>query len=249
MLIGPAPGGGWACVLQADHAVMVGEIADALGSDVIGGVPPRAVVDAAYGHELGWRGHPEVVFNPETGLPLTALEEPLGDLLPLQLEGPRLLGEQDPTAGLLSSLKHMDRYEEPRPWALIRARYRTIRRFRAASKRLQRDLRKRSSIDPVLEPWAAVMVDFSDRVWHAMLGRREGTCWELPLPGENGQTKLELRARGSDWEIDPWPFRVSSLSISGPARILEHRLPDQKALDQAFEEASVIDLRFNLTRP
>lgn len=247
MLIGPAPEGGWAFVLQEDHAVMTGEIAESLGSDSIGGTPPRAVIDAAYGHEVGWRGERELVLNRDSGLPMSALEAPLNFHLPLQLDGPRLLGEESAEAGLLSSLKHLSRYEQPSPWALILKRHRLVRKYRAESIRLQDELRGRSSLAPELEPWCVGLVDFCDRLSHAMIKQRGNLAYELPLPDSKGAVKLSLNATGSRWTSEPWPFRKQSLGFSVSARILTRRFEDQVSLERAFSDAPVTTLFFEIS--
>lgn len=250
MIVGSRPDGGHAVVLQADHAVMTGELAAAWGAEAFGGPPLEAVVTAAAGHELGWAERDRPRLDRATGLPYTARDLPLAEHLPMQLEGPRRLGEREPLAGLLAAVKHARRYERPATLALVRRRHRLVRRFLADSARLQDELRRRAGAPEAAVERGWRVVDTCDRMSHALLvGRDPLVLRGVPAAG-SARADLTLRSGGPGTHVvAPWPFAGDRLRLEVPARVLRGTCADQAALDAAFAAAPVEGLVFDLRPP
>lgn len=232
---------GHALVLQADHAVMTGRIADVWSAEALGGRPHPAVARAAYGHELGWDSGDPASLNEATGLPFSSLELPLEHHLPMQLDGPRRLGESDPDAGLLASLKHSNRYRDPALPALIKRKHRLTRRFLEDSKALQSRLREESTIAPEQEEWSWHLVDACDRLSHFVIMHRERMELDISLPDGKGSVRFTARRHPDHWTAEPWPFGVDRLHLTVNARIVEGTFGSQEDLDAAVQSSEVVE--------
>lgn len=228
---------GHALVLQSDHAVMTGQIADLWVAEALGGLPHPAVARAAYGHELGWDSGDPASLNEASGLPFSALELPLEHHLPMQLDGPRRLGESDPDAGLLASLKHSNRYRNPALLALIKRKHRLTRRFLEDSKALQSRLREQSTIAAEDEEWSWQLVDACDRLSHFVIMLRDRMDLDISLPEGRGNVRFTANRHPDHWTASPWPFSVDRLHLTVRARIIEGVFDRQDDLDAAVRNA------------
>ena len=238
MIIGPHPRG-YFVVLQRDHATMTAQLARAWGSPAVGGPADEVVVVAAAEHERGWDGRDLPILDPAAGVPCGPGDIPLAAHLPMQLDGPRELGESDPHAGLLVAIKHCNRYRPVAPQALLLRRHRQVARFRRDSARLQRDLRARiaapdSEID---RQWRTLHA--CDTISHAQLTAVPRLVGAV-VPGADGRpVTLTSAAAVGGLAIDPWPFSGAEVRLDVPGRVLAGGCTSQAELERAFTAAPV----------
>jgi len=233
-------------VEQLEHARMTGALTEAWGSEAVGGSPHPAAVRAARGHEQGWVGREAPLLDPETGGPLTALAMPVDFLTEVQLQGPAALGQDDPEAALLVSQKHLNRYGEPAPYALVRRRHRLVRRFRRESAALQASLRERSELPRDLEEPAWRAMDACDTISHALIMRRAETRPRVVGPDGQALEVVGTRVADDDWTFSPWPFRPPELELEVGARLLNSNSQTQDELEAAYSQATPITVTYRL---
>lgn len=249
MILAPHPDGHVA-VTQAEHAAMAAAIADSWGNERFGTLEPREPVRlAAERHEMAWEEwdrSPEL--DPATGLPFTVSALDPVVHLPMQVEGPRRLGEQSAYAGLLASLKHASMYERPSALGMLRSRARHVRAYLDASCELQADLRARVDADDaeVERNWRLVRT--FDALSHDLLLDR-APCARSGVPAAAG-AKLELSLERHDGghTLDPWPFASGAVTLDVRGRMLEGTFSDEERMRTALASAPEVVLTYELVR-
>ena len=234
---------------QQSHAWISGQLARGWGNERFGAVLPyEEVCLGAEQHDVGmaaWDLAP--TRNPETGLPHSFVEMPLGVHIELWRTGPRLLLSQSRYAALLASMHGCRLYEMrdlSRTAAPDASKIREfLRRQREFQERLVRSLRADEELlarnSQLVWTWdfmsLAVCLDWAP-------------CTAKDVPADDGEVDLEL-APGPGIRrliVAPWPFAGHAVTVRCEGRRLKSGYESDDALAQAFAEAPWETVEFDL---
>jgi hypothetical protein len=224
-------------ILQHDHALLAGEMLEAVGNGVFGApVPFEAVLHAVGFHDVGWQardlgcphnpqGRPRHVFEISISFALGAWQDSVGAAI-----------EFHPYSGLLVSLHAMHlaaaaRAKEP-------ADLFQLERFLQGQTEIQESMRTDLPLRGGLaEPGRAdeedlLLANFGlmrlmdqlslDLCFDALMFDRVEGVYPRPM-GEAVTFRID-RPKSGHFRMDPWPFAKSRLDLEIPAK----RLPNKK---------------------
>lgn len=240
---------------QPSHAWISGQLARAWGNARFGAVEPfEEVCLAAEQHDIGmaaWDLSP--TFNPETGLPHSFIEMPLGTHLLLWRFGPRHLVPQSRYAALLTSMHGARLYARRNLDRLAAADAAAVRGFLDEQREFQDRLLASLRRDPVTAPAAdpSVVSRNSDLVWTwDLLSLALCLDWapqSVPgVPTADGPAELQLTAQDGALVLDPWPFAADAVTVRCEGKRLSHPLQSDQALQEVLAGAPFETVRFEL---
>jgi hypothetical protein len=192
--------------------------------------------------------------NPDTGLPHSFTQMPLGAHLELWTEGPRRLLRQSRYAALLAAM-HGRRLYDGRDLAQMQpAQADAIREFVARQRRFEAQLLAALRTDPSTAPAVAgeVLARNSQLVWTwDFLSLALCLDWAptvaREVPTSDGPVDLELERRSSGAHtLDPWPFAESSVSVRCEGQLLTGAFDTDEQLHEALSVAPWVTLQFEL---
>lgn len=227
---------GWLAIGQPSHAWVSGQLARAWGNERFGAVEPlEEVCLAAEQHDVGWaRRDLEPLHNPDTGLPRSFMEMPLGLHLGLFTDGPRSLVSQSRYAAMLVSM-HGSRLYERRDLDRASAEdAEAIRGFLAGQRAFQDELLAALGADPAQVERASLLIWTWDYLSLALcLGWSPATA--KGCPGAEGTVDVTVRAGAPGVvRVEPWPFGVRALSVRCEGRRLLRRFSTEEEMRAAF---------------
>ena len=237
---------GHVVVWQRAHAAMCAQLARAWGNAAFGGFEPRTIVElAAERHEMGMDGE-RPALDPATGLPKDFDALSHREHLPVQFDGPELLAEIEPYAGLLASLHHESFYRRTSPLAVLTRDGRVERRALRRAARLQQRLRAQLAPRDEEVDRNRRLVRYWDGLSHDLLYRR-WPCVRRGVPATGGERHdIRLAADGDRLTLEPWPLRSASERVSVSGRLLRERCADEAQLRAALDAAPEVELAFVL---
>lgn len=215
-------------VMQIDHSVISGQLAEAWGGDSAAALDPRdSVLLAARLHDIGWR-HWEAMprINADTGRPPNFLDVNIEEHLRLYRLGIQEVEDLDPYAGLLVSMHaagiYTGRYgtqpalkmtRAPDAQALVDA---FVSEQEARYGALQTELDV--SVDDLWRNYLLLQI-FDRLSLRVCQGDPAGPGpLEIVLPDD--ATLQVVRADDGAEELSPWPFAVDELTVSVPTRTI-----------------------------
>jgi Protein of unknown function (DUF3891) len=242
---------------QPSHAWISGQLARAWGNARFGAVEPyEEVCLAAEQHDIGmaqWDLAP--TRNPDTGLPHSFTQMPLGVHMELWRAGPPRLVRQCRYAALLAS-RHGSRLYEARDLpALSEADAEAVRSFLDDGRRFRQELLASLRRDPGTAQVASeqVFARNSQLIW----------TWDLvslalcldwapraaqQVPTADAPIELHLRPGDQPHQviIDPWPFADMSVTVRCEGQRLTARFETDEALGEALARAPWETLQLEL---
>jgi Protein of unknown function (DUF3891) len=223
---------------------MCGEIARAWGNEVFGGFEPRALVElAADRHDMGMDGELPTLDR-RTGLPRDYAALSHAEHLPPQFDGPELLAEIEPYAGLLASLHQQSFYRRTSMVAVLTRDGRIERRALRRTARLQERVRAQVDTSQVERNWR--LVRYWDGLSHdLLLGHWPRLRRSVPAAGESTRD-VQLDVDGGHFTLDPWPFRTERERFAVTGLLLQERFTDEQSLRAAVDTAPEIELAYEL---
>lgn len=244
-------------VMQVDHAVVSGQLAEAWGGSAVPVLDPReAVITAARLHDIGWR-HWEAAarLNADTGRPANFLDVVIDDHLRLYRLGIEEVEAVDPYAGMLVAMHAAGIYTgrfgtQP---ALLLSRAPAVQEvvdaFVAEQEARFGAARDALGVDQG-DLWRNYMLlQVFDRLsLRLCLGDPGGMGpLEIALPEDRVLT-VALDDDGVE-RLDPWPFTVDELVVEVPTRTIPlEGYADDAALQAAIADAPV-ERRTTTLRP
>jgi hypothetical protein len=213
-------------VMQVDHALLSGDLADAWGSEAVPALdPPAEVRLAARLHDCGWRSWEDApVLDPETGRPENFLDVEVPRHLVFYQAAVDEVAGRDRYAGMLVS-KHAagiytGRYGTQPGMLITRAPevQSAVDAFVARQEAWHEGLRAELGVSED-ELWRNYMLlQVFDRLslWLCK-GDPAGTGrMEIPLPGREEPLVIEPTDDGA--RLDPYPFIEEGLIVHVPVR-------------------------------
>jgi Protein of unknown function (DUF3891) len=244
---------------QPSHAWLSGQLARSWGNEEFGPVEPREEVClGAEQHDIGmaaWDLTP--TRNPDTGLPRSFMEMPLGVHLELWSAGPRHLVRQSRYAALLAAMHGRRLYELRDLTRLPSGEALAIQEFIEGQRRFEEELLASLRADPASAPWAAdpVVARNSQLVWKwdfvslaLCLDWAPTAAQEVPTA--NGSAELTLApgdGRGK-LRFDPWPFSSEPVELRCEGQRLAGRFDTDEELHDALARAPWVTVEFELVR-
>lgn len=219
---------------QPAHAWVSGQLARAWGSERFGAVEPwEDVCLAAEQHDAGmaaWESRP--TFNPETGLPRSFMELPLGEHLEIWWSAAPLVMAQSPYAALLVSMHGSALYERRDLERLSPADAERARAFLAGQRELQERLIADLDADPatvrrhqrLIWAWDSLSLGL-------LLGWPPFTLRAVPARDE------EIDVEVSGGTLDPWPFAAPAVTVRCDGRRLAGPYASEEAMRAALASA------------
>ena len=246
-------------ISQTSHSWISGQLARVWGNKLFGEFEPlEPICYAAEQHDLGfleWENQP--TLNMETGLPYTFDELPESLHLDIWRTGIYQLRPVCSYASLIVSLHFCGLCERFHQRQNGPGRSEASQ-FLEEQRTYQQKTRETLSQDPLFARAISTEVLAYHRdliaVWDLFsLELCRGRSREFKLPEvrlSNGKhVDLRLRQRSEAekiWEVDPWPFRVASLTTLCEGRVLERRFTDQKQMREALRNANRTTIQFRL---
>ena len=240
---------GWLAIGQPSHAWISGQLARAWGNERFGAVAPlEEVCLAAEQHDVGWaRQDLEPIYNPDTGLPRSFMEMPLGVHLGIFTEGPRSLVSQSRYAAVLVSMHGHRLYARRDLDRALPEDADAIRGFLAAQRAFQGELLAALGADPAQVERASLLIWTWDYLSLALcLGRSPATAKGCPTAGAPVDLELVAGAVPNSVRLQPWPFAARALTVRCEGRRLSERLGSEEEMRAAFERAPWESLEFEL---
>jgi len=265
---------GWWLIRHPDHAHLAGEFATAWGNELFRKPEPRArVLKGIACHDDGWAlrdAHPTVTrqgkpsaFSAELVGKYSAFEEiDLEDYLAVRDRAVRIVGEDDPYAGLLIAMHtynlltaHADRSTIAPDGLML------LDQFLASQRKYQSELRLRitsdSSLSEVEKSAQTIFEHF--RLLQACDNLSLLTCVAFASPAHllhplalNGGGTAEVKVlpvAPRVFRLDPWPYAVEEIAFTFPARHLEGKLfADSSSLEKAYLAAPIEELTVKLLK-
>jgi len=224
---------------QPSHAWLSGQLARAWGSEPFGRVEPlEEVCLAADQHDVGWmKLDIEPSLNPETRLPYSFTETPVGVHLRLWTDGAERLLSQSRYATWLVS-RHGTRLYERRDLSRLSATdAQAVQRFLEDQGAFQESLAHSLGADPAELARNSRLIWTWDYLSLALcLGWSPATARGAPTPSGEIDIRLEVvdadRAR-----LDPWPFAAEAVVVRAEGRRLTGRFDSESELRRAFTDA------------
>lgn len=239
-------------VMQVDHAVISGQLAEAWADEI---TARDSVIVAARLHDIGWRHwEAEPRIDTDTDQPTNFLSVQIDEHLRLYRLGIEEVAALDPYAGLLVSMHsagiYTGRYGTQPALKLTRApdAQSLVDVFVAEQEARYEAVRDGLGVSPD-ELWRNyLLLQVFDRLsLRACLGDPAGPGpMEVVLPDK--QT-LHVAADGDDQTVSPWPFVVDQLTLDVPTRVIHLTgYHDDDALRTELENA-VVERRSVTLRP
>lgn len=249
------------CIPQSQHAALAGQLAAAWGNEVFEPFSPHAeVVEAATRHDDGmddFDAEPEL--DPDTGLPRDFMRMPLDVWLGCWRQGPALVAEDSPYAGILVSLHGVGllgyrRLDDPDEAAVAAV-------WTGEQEELREEAAHEVERDPEVAPGLGGGALERNRAliwaWDAMsLGvcvpRLPGVYDEVPAAGGSERITFEEVEGTRDGDaftgtrtiaVDPWPFAGDTVELQARGRLLTERFEDRESMQAALVAAEVRVLR------
>jgi hypothetical protein len=238
-------GDGVLAVGQAAHAWLCGQMARAWGNDRFGAVVPRdEVALGAEQHDVGMTEsdlRPE--RNPETGLPVSFIEMPIGENLALWRAGPSRLITQSPYAALLAAMHGRRLYARRDLGRAPADEAELVRDFLAHSRSLEQQLRTSVEAgDAEIERNSRLVWTWDSLSLGLLLDWAPFTLRDVPAAG--GTVDVEVSPDGT---VEPWPFAgPSPVPLHCDGRRLTGPYASDAALVEAMESAPWETVRFEL---
>jgi len=265
---------GWWLITHPDHARLAGAFAAAWGNDMFRKPEPRArVLHGISTHDDGWAArdaHPSITregkpsaFSTELVGKYSAFEEiDLADYLAVRERAVRIIGEDDPYAGLLIAMHtynlltaHGDRSTiAPDQLPLLDA-------FLDRQREYQDQLVARIQADDTLTPEEKdrTTIQKHFRLLQACDNLSLLTCVAFdapanllhPLPLKDGSsTEVQVQAVAPrHFQLDPWPFEEREVTFSFPARHIRGRhFTSSNTLERSFFESPIETLEVTLSK-
>ena len=230
-------------VMQVDHAVISGQLAEAWAGEI---AARDSLIVAARLHDIGWRHwEAEPRLNTDTDQPTNFLNVQIDEHLRLYRLGIEEVAAVDPYAGLLVSMHsagiYTGRYGTQPALKLTRAPdvQSLVDDFVAEQEARYEAVRDGLDVSQD-ELWRNyLLLQVFDRLsLRVCLGDPAGPGpMEVVLPDE--QT-LHIAADGDDQTVTPWPFAVDQLAIDVPTRTIPLTgYANDDALRTTLEQAEV----------
>jgi hypothetical protein len=230
---------------QPSHAWISGQVARAWGNERFGYVEPyEEVCLAAEQHDIGMAEYdlgPQ--RNPETGLPRSFMEMPIGLHLQLWTQGPRRIIKQSRYAALLTSMHGVRLYRLRDLDRLPPQDAQAIRDYINREERFQHELIESLQSDPATAQGVAPaqLARNSQLIWTwdslslaLCLEWAPWTAHDVPTASGGGATELSVSLGNEPNELilDPWPLKT-------PTRVHceGQRLTEPAATDNALAKA------------
>jgi Protein of unknown function (DUF3891) len=241
---------------QPSHAWISGQLARAWGNTRFGAVEPyEEVCLAAEQHDIGmaaWDLAP--ALNPDTGLPQSFIEMPIGTHMLLWRIGPKRVLPQSRYAAVLVSMHGARLYERRNPESLAPDQADAVRAFLGEQREFQDRLLASLRTDAATAPAAAadVVARNSDLVWiWDFLSLALCLDWAPQdlqhVPTVDGPAELKLTAPNPGaLRLDPWPFTADRVTVSCEGRRLTERVATDQLLQEALATAPWETVRFEL---
>lgn len=257
---GEAPG--HLCIPQQQHAGLSGQLARAWGNEGFPAPEPwPEICLAAERHDDGMQAFDaDPDRDPDTGLPRGFMRMPLDTWLECWSQGPRVVGEDSPYAGILVSMhgEHLLGYRrlEDEPQEAREA----AQRWREEQAELREGLARRAAEDARLaEALDAETLESGRRListWDAM---SLALCMpRLPasfdgIPCERSEREVAMRETGMPGgrlmiAVDPWPFSASQVPLVAGGRRLSGPLAEDEDPGEALRSAPHEQLSFTLVQ-
>jgi hypothetical protein len=251
------------CIPQSQHAAISGQIARAWGNDLF--PVPRPwdyVCEAAARHDEGmddFDAEPEL--DAETGLPRSFMRMPLGIWLDCWRQGPSIVAEDSPYAGILVSL-HGSGLLERRRLADAGERERAIE-YLAEQEELRDEWAGAVEREPEAAPGLGRELLDANRAllvaWDAMslavcMPRLPDTFGRVPSLEGAVEVGFEEDAEAAEpvgppllrekmIRVSPWPFAEVAVELEAWGRILSGRYEDRSGMQAALAAAEPVPLR------
>lgn len=242
---------------QPSHAWVSGQLARAWGNTRFGAVEPYdEVCLGAEQHDNGmsdWDLAPG--RNPDSGLPRSFMEMPIGTHLELWTVGPRRLVAQSRYAALLASLHGYRLYEHRDVSKLAPADADSVRAFLAAQREFQTELLTSLRADRATAQAAheLTVARNSQLVWTwdtlslaICLDWAPHTVADVPTAREPVSMHLAPAGQPRRLKLDPWPFEPGSLIVRCEGRRLHGPYGDDDQLRAALAIAPWETVEFEL---
>jgi hypothetical protein len=233
---------------QPSHAWVSGQLARAWGGRRFGRLEPHEEVClAAEQHDIGmaqWDLAPE--RNPQTGLPRSFTQMPIGVHLALWDAAAERLVRQSRYAALLVSMHGMRLYQQRDLDRLEAADADAIREFLQRQRQLQEQLLTSLRADPATAASAddELVARNSDLIWtwdfmSLALCLGWAPCSADAVPTNEGPVELQLRpgAQRDEVVLDPWPLRRRRLRVRCEGQRLNRVYDNDEELRRALEAA------------
>jgi Protein of unknown function (DUF3891) len=221
---------------QASHAWISGQLARAWFPAP---EPREEVCLAAEQHDIGmaeWDLRP--TLNPDTGLPHSFLELPIGTHVALWTAAPEKLLRQSTYAALLVSM-HGTALQQLRDLPKLTADDRAlVLEYLERQRRLQANLAEQLGTD-------RGELARNQRLLWAWDSLSLALCLRWTNLAVDGSRELELVAPDR-FTLDPWPFATGQLDVHCEGRRLMGRFETKQQLHEAFDSAPVVRLEFTL---
>lgn len=244
-------------VMQVDHAVVSGQLAEAWGGPDVPALDPRTpVVTAARLHDIGWHHWESAAhLNPDTGRPANFLDVVIDEHLRLYRLGIADVEAVDTYAGMLVAMHaagiYTGRYGTQPALLLTRAPavQEVVDAFVAEQEARYEATRDALGVDPD-DLWRNfLLLQVFDRLsLRLCLGDPAGMGpMEIVLPGD-AVLRVTLDGDGVE-RVDPWPFLTDAVTVEIPTRVIPlDGYADDDAL-QAAIAAAPIEHRATTLRP
>ena len=238
---------------QASHAWISGQLARAWGNQRFGALEPcEEVCLAAEQHDVGmasWDVSP--TRNPDTGLPLSFTEMPIGTHLELWSQAPQRLLSQSSYAALLVSMHGMRLYQQRDLDALAQDEAERVRTYLREQRELEERLLASLRADPASASAAVPDSEArnSDLIWTwDFLSLALCLDWAPTVvrgvPTATGPVEIELSASS----LHPWPFSSDVVKVHCEGKRLTGTFGTDRALALAFRSAPVETVAFELRK-
>lgn len=230
---------------QQSHAWISGQLARVWGNDRFPSPEPwEEVCLAAEQHDIGMAGWDlEPTLNPDTGLPHSFLEMPLGTHLSLWDAAPQRLLVQSRYAALLVSMHGARLYRRRNLEELEPGQADAVRSYLAGQREFQSELIEALSNDPLSGPWVETQAleRNSQLVWiwdflslAVCLDWAPRTARDAPTLQGGVDIEIERGPRPRTLTLDPWPFRADAVAVRCDGRRLRPRLENEQELRAAL---------------
>jgi hypothetical protein len=226
---------------QASHAWISGQLARAWGNPRFGLVEPyEDVCLGAEQHDAGmaeWDLTP--TCNPDSGLPRSFTEMPLGVHVELWREGPRRLLSQSRYAALLAAMHGRRLYERTKLDELPPDQAAIVQGFIVRQREFEQQLLVSLAADPATASFAGadLVARNSQLLWtwdllSLALCLDWAPCVAHEVPTGDGPTdvRLDLCGERSRFSLEPWPLRSATLTVHCEGRRLTGRFEGDAAL-------------------
>ncbi|MGI8593797.1 MAG: DUF3891 family protein [Solirubrobacteraceae bacterium] len=231
------------CIGQPAHAWVSGQLARAWR-----GVEPREdVCLAAAQHDIGmaaWDAEPEL--NPSTGRPYGFTEMPLETHVRLWRRAPALALAQGRYVALLVSMHGSALYEMRDLDQMADAEASAVRAYLDGQRALQRALRASLGVGQEEAGRNQRLLWTWDFLSLALCLAWAPTGIDDAPIGEGRAERLELRAGGGAFTIEPWPFAPDRVALRCDGRVLRGRFEDEERMRAALDDAPWVTLEWLL---